>query len=116
MSVTTTMTAKKRNIKLNWVWQCKQTRSKCLIPEVSHEGDILYIESKNCIPPTTISVKSVETGNVVFEENVIVNGVTPLFTNLCEGEYEIEITIGDKVFVGQFCIGSKFEDECNIIE
>lgn len=102
MSVTITMTAKKRSIKLNRVWKCKDARSRCIIPEVSHDGNVLYVESKNSIPCLAISVKSVETGNVVFEENIFVNGEIPLFTNLSHGEYEIEMTIGDKVYVGQF--------------
>lgn len=111
MSVTTTMTAKKRNIKLNRVWKCKDARSRIILPEVSHDGNVLYVESKNYIPCLTISIKNVETGNVVFEEEVFVNSETSLFTNLCEGEYEIQITIGDKTYIGYFVIGEDSETD-----
>lgn len=109
MSVTTAMTAKKRDIKLNRVWKCKDARSRCIIPEVSHEENVLYIESENYIPSVTISVKSMENGEVVYDEVSCVNGKMSFYTNLGNGRYEIEMVIGDNVFNGQFEIG--IEDE-----
>lgn len=108
--------AKKRNIYFSHEWIGKAKHSKAILPIVSHDGNILYIESKNCIPHIEISVNNVETGNVVYENVACINGEISFFTNLNEGLYEIEMTIGDKTYVGQFEIGDEYEDECDIIE
>lgn len=108
--------AKKRRIYFSQEWIGQAKHSKAILPTVSYDGNILYVESKNCIPQITISVKTIETGNVVYENVSSVYGETPFFTNLIEGEYEIQMAIGDKTFVGQFEIGDEYEDDCDIIE
>lgn len=99
--------AKKKDIHISQKWIGEAKHSKAILPTVSHDGNILYIESKNCIPLITISVKNIETGNVVYEEATSINGEMSFSTNLTDGQYEIEMTIGDKVYVGQFEIGDE---------
>lgn len=108
--------AKKKDIHISQKWIGEAKHSKAILPSISYDGNILYVESTHCIPCITISVKNIETEDVVYEETTSINGEMSFFTNIIDGMYEIEMTIGDKVYVGQFEIGDEYEREDSIGE
>lgn len=100
------LTIAKTHIKLNPAHLGIGIRSALVLPEVSHEDDVLYIESHVGISGILITVKDNSTGCVVYENTTDVPcGIeTSYFMNLEKGSYELTLTIGDKCFIGEFNI------------
>lgn len=101
------MFAKRQNIRMSQVKiGSAHPRSVVVLPEVSYEGSNVFLTVHDDSDVIHLRISDAKTGQIVYIENltIITNETIPLFTDLENGEYRIELTIGDNTYAGYFDI------------
>lgn len=84
------------------------SRSLVNVPTATHVGSTLYLYSDLTIENAVVCIKKLSTGDTIYTENVCISSNSPTIVispmGLSEGEYVLQVSIGNNVYWGIFFI------------